>query len=136
MSGRNHMKKHRLRFFLDYKICFWGADYEEGFPYGLMENDHLLSLSLETQQQVRAFLDEHDQSYDWGCPPNHDWTAEDCRRFNREYKRILSLVIPELQDRFLLCIEQFDLIEDAHLLAEFERRGREFIEERKTNVYH
>lgn len=127
------MKKRRLRFFLDYGMCFWGIDYEDGFYGGMSAKD--LSLSLDVQRQVNTFLKEYGQYYSWGCPPSEGWTVDNCRRFNAEYKRILNIVTPELANDFLLCQEQLDLIEDPEVLAEFYRRPRDVIEERRTNYY-
>jgi hypothetical protein len=127
------MKKRSLRFFLDYGICFWAANYDEGFSGGLMAED--LPLTPETQQQVKLFLREFDASYNYGLPPYMDMTIEDCRRFNRELHRILTLVIPELGSQFTLCLEQMELTEDADVLAELHRRGREFYDEHRVLYY-
>jgi hypothetical protein len=74
-----------------YGSCFWGANYDEGFSGGLVAEE--LPLSPEAQSQVNEFLKEYDRCYVWGCPPAEGWTVEDCKRFNRECKRILDLVI-------------------------------------------
>lgn len=134
-QNSNHtIKPIRVRFFLDYGMCFWYHD--DCVNQELLEE----ALSPETQEQIHNFLREYDQFYGWGCPPNLDWNVGDCRRFNRECRRILDLVYDELNShlkgRFLLCNEQFDLIEEASLLAEFNRRGRDFRDERKRDFYH
>lgn len=124
------MKKRRFRFFLDCGICLWGANPEEGFVGGF--STRILPLSEETKQQVNLFLREYNSSYNYGCPPYDGWTIEDCKRFNREYRRILDLIVPELGSQFIICIEQLDLIEDANVLAERYRRGHEFYKERQA----
>lgn len=118
---------------MDYGTCLWDVDCEVVSSISLVEE---LPFSQETRHQIRQFLEEYDQNYDWGCPPSAGWTVEQCKRFNREYKRVLNLIIPELKDQFLICIEQFDLIEDSELLAEFYRIGRGFVEDRVINYYH
>ena len=126
------MKRHRIRFFLDYGTCFWGA-YGEGDFFGALEPEDLL-LSPQTQNEVTKFLKAYDQYYGWGCPPSLGWTVEDCKQFNREYRRIFKLILLELDSQFLICNEQFELIEDPELLEEYYRQGHDFVRERMVEA--
>lgn len=124
------MKKRKLCFFLDYGTCLWGANAEEHLLGGL--SFQALPLTDETRHQVKLFLREYDSSYNYGCPPNDAHTIEFCKRFNREYRRILDLIVPELGSQFIICIDQLDLTEDANVLAELDLRGSEYYRERQA----
>lgn len=127
------MQLARIRFFLDYGCCFWGTVPPVGVTGSLRAED--LPISSKAQEEVNHLLNEYNQCYSWGCPPSSGWKVEDCQRFNREYRKVLGIVSNELKGKFLVCNEQLDLIEDEDLLAEFYRRGREFMDERIRNFY-
>ncbi len=124
------MKRRKICFFLDYGTCLWGANAEERLLGGLSLQE--LPLSDETRQQVKLFLREYDSSYNYGFPPNNVRTIEYCKRFNREYRRILDLLVPELGSQFIICNDQLDLTEDPDVLDEMNRSGYEYVKERQA----
>lgn len=116
----------RIRFYLDYGVCFWSA--APNVPgYSLFPED--LPLSLQAQQETRLFLQRYDAHYDFGCPPHAGWSVEDCREFNRQYRRILEITSRELGPQYLVCNEQIPLSEEQPFLDELAQRGQEFYTE-------
>ena len=110
-------KKSRVRFFLDYGLCFW-AEPENGQHAGGISNEDL-PLSNHALRELENFLKEYDAFYSLGLPPYQGHDVEYCQRFNREMKRITELVFPELADEFMICHEQLELTEDPEILKQF-----------------
>ena len=124
----NSKNSTRVRFFLDYGCCLWNDD---GclWPY-----DDLLS--PKTCMELRAFVHEFDASYHFGLPPYEDFGVEDCRRFNRELRRVFALIIADTKDFCIVCNYQMELTEDEAVLAELRERGSDFIDEWREKTYN
>lgn len=122
------MKKFKLRFFLDYQECFWDACCDND-DCELVNPREILSES--TRMELENFLVEYNASYDYGLPPYKEHDVEYCKHFNKELKRVTDLVFPELAEQFIICHEQFELIEDDALLKKHQANPSKAMQQRR-----
>ena len=122
------MKKLKVHFFLDYGCCFWCEDYEDENGQSI-EPEALLSTN--SKQELTNFLAEYNASYDLGLPPYQEHDVEYCKRFNSELKRVTDLIFPKIVTRFIICHDQFELVEDPAILQEARSNPSAMLKQRR-----
>lgn len=123
----------KIRFFLDYGICFWPVD--PAYEQDQLAKELLCLLSDNTKTELEYFLLRYDQSYSWGLPPSTHWTVDDCIEFNSICKSILHQISQQTNSSFTICDEQLLLTEDPEVLDAFSKIKRDFFKIRKEEYY-